>query len=263
MNHFTIRIQSPKEVQDRLDPELKDYLATTAIMLGLIWFLSSYEPTLQPYGLFQLWDSTGSILSWLIAGSGIILWGFLIAARTVALGDVDNNENAAKTFRSGVLLSISDAIGSELQYRWTYFFLFAMVLPIADWCLGGFMFTFGYTTFNGGVLHAFVTFIGAPVVNFLTYGLLEPQLMDSNKWFVAGAILWSTRLYRDMHQNPGVFGVLNSWFLGLMFFFIMFTYGLLATIVVHALYHLVIFSTLYLGGLWKCSTVISPQTNLP
>lgn len=50
------------------------------------------------------------------------------------------------------------------------------------------------------------------------------------------------RARRNGHAYQGWFGTINSWFLGLYFFYIMLTHGLLAAIVVHFTYDFIIFT---------------------
>ena len=55
-------------------------------------------------------------------------------------------------------------------------------------------------------------------------------------------MLYTNAFFRDGHRYQGPIGVLNSWFAGMFLFWIMFTYGLPAAILVHFMYDFLIFS---------------------
>ena len=89
---------------------------------------------------------------------------------------------------------------------------------------------------------------GGPVVNFLTLGHLQPYLLGSLGWAVGAAIISSNGKFRDGHAYQGLFGWINAWFCGMFFFYLMFTYGILASIIVHFLYDILIFIVVYLDA---------------
>ncbi|HMO22056.1 MAG TPA: hypothetical protein PKC98_13950, partial [Candidatus Melainabacteria bacterium] len=52
--------------------------------------------------------------------------------------------------------------------------------------------------------------------------------------------------FRDGHKYQGFLGWVNSWFLGMVFFYMTLTYGLVAAIAVHFLYDMIIFLVIYI-----------------
>lgn len=46
--------------------------------------------------------------------------------------------------------------------------------------------------------------------------------------------------FRDQHEYLGWFGWINSWFMGMVFFWLLFNYGLFTAIAAHALYDMII-----------------------
>jgi len=84
--------------------------------------------------------------------------------------------------------------------------------------------------------------ITAPIADWTTFGALHDQLYHPAGWLAGAAVLSANAGFRDGHKYQGILGYVNSWFLGMVFFWLMFTYGLLAAILVHFLYDLIIFA---------------------
>jgi Type II CAAX prenyl endopeptidase Rce1-like len=60
---------------------------------------------------------------------------------------------------------------------------------------------------------------------------------------LGAAVISSNATFRRAHQQLGYLVVLNSWIIGIVLFWLMFNYGLVASIIAHIAYDLVVFAT--------------------
>lgn len=82
------------------------------------------------------------------------------------------------------------------------------------------------------------------MANWFTLGYLDIVWGSSPKFdpaLVAG-LLFSNAAFRDGHKYQGALGCINAWFLGNVFLYCTLTHGLLAAIVLHAAYDIIIHS---------------------
>ena len=84
--------------------------------------------------------------------------------------------------------------------------------------------------------------------SFLTLGTIDNILYHPFGWFVGAGIILANAKFRDGHKYQGKFGFINSWFIGMYLFWLMFEYGLVACIVIHFLYDMLIFFIHYLDA---------------
>lgn len=88
-----------------------------------------------------------------------------------------------------------------------------------------------------------------PVADWVTLGHLHPFLYSTavppteDTWALGAGILAANGAFRDGHKYQGFFGYLNSWFVGMVLFWVLFTFGLVPAMVVHFVYDFLIFST--------------------
>ena len=73
------------------------------------------------------------------------------------------------------------------------------------------------------------------------------MLFHPSSWAVGAAVISANAFFRDGHKYQGILGVLNSWFAGMFFFWMMFAHGLWAAMVVHFTYDVVVFTVATLG----------------
>jgi len=78
-----------------------------------------------------------------------------------------------------------------------------------------------------------------PFVNWITAGWLSTQLTEYG-WIVAAAIISSNWRFGSGHIYQGCVGFINSWVLGMLFFVVMFNFGLPLAILLHALYDILL-----------------------
>lgn len=80
------------------------------------------------------------------------------------------------------------------------------------------------------------TYIAGPLASMVTLGKMSNILFHPSGWAVGSALLSSNGFFRDGHKYLGLFGWINSWFIGMFMFWLLFEYGIVACIVVHFLY---------------------------
>lgn len=129
----------------------------------------------------------------------------------------------------GIWLSVNAGFWEELIFRWLLFSIAVIIIPFLNWC------TFGL------VYWIYASF-AIPFTNWVTFGFLSPQLLSDN-WVFGAAIVSSSNKFMDAHKGNGLLGYINSWFFGLLCFWLVFNYGIVTAIVVHILYDIVVFMT--------------------
>jgi hypothetical protein len=176
-----------------------------------------------------------------LMGSGIVLAGlsqvwfiFAWALGVTALGLLRGDRHYSvldrtTQVRRGLWLSLNAGFFEEIIYRGTMFLNFMVGLLFLNWLTVGL------------VMWVFVHLL-VPLANFATFHVLQPQLMDPRSWVFGAAMVAATASFRDEHKYLGWFGWINSWFFGMVMFFLVFHYGLLTAIAAHALYDALIFT---------------------
>ncbi len=198
------------------------------IVIGLLVFL---WPSLIPFKYFEFWAVKGSV--WDAAKNAWPLYLFGLGVSLLCcLGQNNYLAEPYEILFAGFGISLWAGIMEELCFRWIIFLSAVVVIPFMDWLLLGFM--------GIHVVH-WVYSILCTIADFFTLGYLHPYLVNGYGWAVGAAIISSNGKFRNGHGYQGLIGLTVSWFLGMYFFWVMFTYGLIAAMVVHFLYDLFIF----------------------
>ncbi len=189
-----------------------------------------------PFEFFDVWDMHGTgLMDWALVGLPPVIWGIVVTVAFCAYRGAPTIENPKLFLKGGILVSLWAGVTEEIAFRWILFYGSFLGAHILNFCFFGFL---GF-----GFLEWFYLNVAGPVANFFTYGFLEEYLFMPEYWLVGSAILISNGFFRDGHKYQGLFGLVNSWFLGMYFFYVMFNYGLLAAILIHFMYDLVIFGS--------------------
>jgi hypothetical protein len=154
------------------------------------------------------------IFAWAVAVTA--LFGF-IAIRT----GVPRADTPGRLFSKGVWVSVNAGFFEEIIYRW--FIFFSALVMVAF---------FNTITFH--LVHIINEYLLLPVANFATFGALHAQLYGSYGWMFGAAMVVASISFRDAHE--GVLRAINAWFMGMVFFWVLFHYGIVAAIVAHILY---------------------------
>ncbi len=89
------------------------------------------------------------------------------------------------------------------------------------------------------VVYWFFENILITIIHYTTFFQMDSILYgEYDKIFLFGALL-ANSWFRDGHRNKGFFGLVNSWYAGVVLLYAMMTYGLLTAVVLHISYNIV------------------------
>lgn len=215
------------------------YLIAAVMALFVVGLVKIFWPDFIPFTFFEFWYFKGSLAEVFRAAWPVFAWGIVVNI-IVAVKDIKDRElvkNAEAFLTLGGCISIFAGVFEELSFRWILFYSAIIGAKVSN-----FLF-FGWAGF--GIGEWVYTNIAGPVANFFSLGALEPWLFGTLGWAVGAAIIGANGNFRKGHEYQGWFGSINSWFIGMFFFYIMFNYGLLAAVLVHFLYDMFIFVVHY------------------
>ena len=131
------------------------------------------------------------------------------------------------------------SVREEVYYRWFIFLVNIIFIKTINFWFFGWM---GF-----GIWEFAHNYIFGPICNLMTLGYLQNYLVNKELWFVGASILTTNILFRDGHSYQGYIGWINSWCLGILFFWVTLNYGLLAAIFSHSIYNIVVTIADYLS----------------
>ena len=214
-------------------------------MIFVIIAVKAWWPEVIPFDVFEFWKIKGAPGDWLKSVWPLLAWGLGLNVAISLLWPryafyKYRNMDAGRFFLIGTITDIWAGVVEETCFRWI------LVLgAMATLTFTNFLF-FGWLGF--GLPKWFHLAAWGPLANWTTFGYLEPYIFHETGWAVGAAVLWANAFFREGHRYQGLIGVINSWFMGMFFFWIMFTYGLLAAILVHFTHNFLI--TIYVT-IWK------------
>lgn len=200
-----------------------------AAFVASIMFFSD----LIPFQFFEFWGKK-DILGGVYASWPIFVWG-VGATFVLGLFFPSGIKDEERSYPWDILRSFFAGLLEETTYRWVFFFAAIVTVVVFD-----------FITFGLG--HWIYVHIGVPVVGFVTLGKVEWIFYWKDSWIVGAAALNTTSSFGKAHKYLGWLGVTNAWFLGWFFFYILVNYGIIAAIVSHALYDMVVFTTVRVQG---------------
>ena len=201
-------------------------------LYGLLWLIARDWMLLDFMALWKPDAHVGEALRrvWFIFAWGVAFTA-LLQVLIARAGHIQLFHRPSRMLLRGSWISLNAGFFEEIFYRWLVFFA-AMVIIRA----------FNAVTF--GLVEWIYTTLLLPIANVVTFGTLAPQLIDHPQWLLGAAVISSNATFRRAHRHSGPISVANSWFLGMAFFWVMFNYGLLSSIITHAAYDLVVTATL-------------------
>jgi hypothetical protein len=125
--------------------------------------------------------------------------------------------------------SVNAGFWEEICYRWLSFMSAMVLLPF-----------FNAITF--GLVHWLYTVIFIPFTNFITFGFMEPHLLTNN-WVLGAAVVSAAATFRREHKDKNLVGKIIVWYGGIFLFWMMFSYGIITAMVVHAMYDFIVYGT--------------------
>jgi hypothetical protein len=228
------------------DTDNRNYIVSAVLGFVVVVLVNWIWPSVIPFGTFELWGISGGVTDWMISSWPIFAWaaGVTVIVEIFSEGNWYTVRNAeSEILLPGVVISIWAGVMEEICFRWLIFLSAIVGAKVTNFIFFGFL---GF-----GVPEWFYLTVMGPIANFFTMGGLEDWLFHPASWAVGVAVLSANGFFRAGHKYQGIVGFVNSWFIGMFLFYIMFTYGLLAAILVHFLYDLLIFVLHYLSAVLK------------
>lgn len=219
--------------------EGRNYLVSAFFAAIFVAVVLVIWPDTLPFSYFELWHIKGGVGDWLYTAIPIFAWGagFTFVVSMLTRNKPEENRNAEINLGKGFLLSLWAGVMEEICFRWLIFMSSIIGVKIVNFLIFGFL--------GLGIPELLQVYVLGPVANFCTLGYLEQVLIRPEAWAVGAGLLAANGFFRDGHKYLGIIGFVNSWFIGMFMFFLLFKYGLVACILVHFLYDLAIFAVRY------------------
>ena len=196
-------------------------------------------PEVIPFTNFQFWKMNGSLGEAIKSSWILLVWGtgatILIAACTK--NSQSENLEAESFLLNGLFRSVRAGVLEEICFRWILFYSAMVGIKTINWLIFGCL--------GWGFAEHMYTYVLCPIANWSTLGYMHDILFNELGWVVGAAVISSNGNFRNGHAYQGLLGYTNSWFVGMFLFFLMFRFGLVAAIVVHALYDIFLYVVRY------------------
>ncbi|HKX73490.1 MAG TPA: hypothetical protein VJM32_05725 [Candidatus Saccharimonadales bacterium] len=198
-------------------------------------------------GIWWAWKPDTTLWAGLADVWYIFAWAFITSAfiATVLVWKrVPRVGSAWAHFGGGMYTSVRAGVLEELIFRWLLVLSAPTALTIINWI-------------TLGLVKWVHTHWLLPLANWATLGILEPQLSDANNWVMAAAILYAAGAFRNGHAYLGFFGFINSWFIGMVMFYLVFNHGIITAIVAHFVYDAIIFGIMALSVAFRPRNILA------
>jgi len=244
-------------------------LAVSYVLVGLIndWWPNFFE-----------YSYVGEIPSWDILQRFWPLGLWCLTLIIVLDNDLKSSHLNGKLWVTGMITGNLAGIWVEIGYRYLYICFAMLWLVFFNWILGtalmwvlvaflglatlGILFDDKHSPivaifpFMGVIFFLWISSfadplfwlyesITMPVINFLAFDSFEIIFTDTEQYpalLVMGGIM-ANLWFRDGHKYQGWFGYLDSWMVGFVLLYAMFTYGLLTAIVLHCMWNSAIYTS--------------------
>lgn len=225
------------------------WIATSVIILAFLLLVNWTSKDFFPIDLWAFWKFDNALVQEAIIFSiPIFIWGAGITTIAGCFKEYQQSiiDKSHQILASGFIISLIAGVCEEIIFRWILFYSAMIACQISNFLFFGFIpYILGSSFACFEFTRIFYWYILAPVVNFFAFFKLDWILYEKG-WIVGSAAVYSNAKFRDEHSYLGPLGYVNSWFLGFYLFWIMFTYGIPAAIVVHFVYDFLIFGIICL-----------------
>jgi hypothetical protein len=246
-------------MKNRMKSKERSFVLVAFGAIPFIALIKGFWPDVIPFEIFGFLRPRGNFLGWLRASWPLFCWGASVSILSglaqryfFPLSTPRRSISGGKALVLGLLVSVWAGFAEEVCFRWIIFLSNIAVVKIGNYLI------FGWAGFGlAQWLHLSVV---GPIADFMTLRHLHTWLFDRG-WAVGAALLATNALFRDGHKYLGLVGIVNSWFLGMYFFWILFTFGLWPAIVVHFLYDAIIFTIVAVVGRQPFDAL--PHSRLP
>lgn len=226
----------PKIIIDRVDVWGQSlYYSVFACLLAVeIVCFNWLFPNLIPFSFFELWQEGTVKLPNIVQAWPIFAWGMLATGlhSVCTRNSAHHNRYAERFLTRGFAISLMAGVFEEIIFRWL---LFMASIPL--------VYFFGWCTFG---LYAWLyTHVIGLIADYSTGGYLHHILYNGYGWAIGSAAIYANSRFRDGHKYQGLLGLVNSWYIGMFMFYVVFAHGLLTAIMIHFLYDMFIFIVRY------------------
>lgn len=202
-------------------------LAAAASAYLILHYFWGYD---MPVTFHQLLGH-GLVYSGLVRVWFIFAWAAGVTLIDAMLGGRSPDSEGSRTYQiaRGIWTSLNAGFFEEIIYRGLVFLSALVVARFFN------VITLGI--FSWLYVHWFIA-----IANFATLHKLQPELLYKSTWLVGAAIIMASVKFRDGHEHLGFIGWVNSWFIGMVMFYLVFNYGLATAIAAHVIYDAIIFT---------------------
>lgn len=240
LHHRHVHKEKTEEKEDFFFSVFKAVLITLPILLFLKWLM----PDVIPFGVFEFWKLNPlNILGAMISFYPLLIYGFGVQFLFSVFRNHNHSDlqDAEEHFGMGVLISAMAGFFEELLFRWIYFLSAMIGLQVANFlCFGFISWMFGDWFSWVELPRLLYTYILIPLADFFTLGYLH-SLLVTTPWWIGAAIISTNGRFRNEHAYLGIYGYINSWYGGMIFYVVVFSYGLPAAMCLHFLYDVCVF----------------------
>ncbi len=229
----------PKAIIDKVnvwDQKFALSVMSVVLMLLVLLFMAIW-PSIFPFSFLEFWtiEKWSNDVFW--NAWPLFAWGVGVTTivSLVTRNEAHHNRFAEQFLSKGFAISLMAGVFEEIVFRWLLFFL---AIPLVIFLNG---ITFGlYGWFYETVL--------GPIADVTSLGKLHHMLFGEYGWVIGAAIVSANAQFRNGHTYQGLLGLINSWFIGMFLFLIMFEHGLPMAIAIHFLYDMFIFVVRYVDA---------------
>ena len=254
MNEHRSSIKSLSSDKD--EKKERNWILATLWGIFMIALVKTFWPDVIPIPTYALWDSKTHFGDWIMIGLPLFGWGLFIQTYFEVKKRNDSpmerfiQKNTKRLFQSkkptaerlffgGIVLSVWAGFAEEIAFRWIIFLSSIVSVKIANFLFLGFI--------DINIVAWLHNNIFGVVADYATLGRMNDLLVHPSGWAVGAALLASNAFFRDGHGYQGLFGIVNSWFIGMFLFWVAFHHGLWASITIHFLYDFIVFTIAAIG----------------
>ncbi len=238
-------------LSEKSDKSDRNYIASAFFSALIIWIVNTWWPGTIPIPTFSLWVAKGDVGEWLALGAPLFVWGFAVQTILEFIQTANRNPfggllrstfhapDAGSVWVGRMLLATWAGFVEEVCFRWLIFLGTIVGMKVWNWIFLGFA--------DINIIRWIYVNIFCALADWTTFHKLHDFLFHSSGWAVGAAILSANAFFRDGHKYQGLLGLINSWFLGMFFFWLMFTHGLWAAIITHFTYNVIVSTVAVIG----------------
>jgi len=228
-------------VSEEKEKKPRSYLTSAFLAIFTIAIVQWLWPGVIPFGSFDAWYVTGGLADWLGSAWWVLAWGVALQS-LICIARWDDRlmrtsyaeVTPGEILKAGTIISLWAGVVEEIAFRWLIFYAQIVWVKVVNFLVFGFL--------GLGLACLFHVHIFGPIADFTTLGGLHGWLFHPAGWAVGAAMLATNAFFRDGHRYQGWFGMVDSWFFGMLMFWLMFSYGLPAAILIHFLYDFLVFA---------------------